>query len=98
MNTLTVKSLEDLDEQMQLDVHYALGMEFYTDYVFKPEEGNTYSATIVPENTAEVIRQMASRSVAYPDLGFEIEVLDVDSNLIERYFVKNGSLVDKSPG
>ena len=43
MRAITIKSLDVLAEEQQLDVHYTFGMEQYTDYVFKPGGGEIYS-------------------------------------------------------
>ncbi len=95
MKVLTIKSVEVLDETMQTEVHHTFGMEHYTDYVFKPRGDQKYSATIVLEDSAGVIRNVESRSVSFPDHEFMIDDLDMEQNSIERYRVKNGTIIEK---
>ncbi len=95
MKVLTVKSVEVLDEAMQTDVHHTFGMEHYTDYVFKPRGARKYSATIVLEESAGVISNIESRSISFPEHEFIIDDLDMEQNSIERYRVKNGSIIDQ---
>lgn len=95
MKVLTIKSAEVLDEAMQTDVHHTFGMEHYTDYVFKPRGDRKYSATIVLEESSGVISNIESRSVSFPEHEFLIDDLDMEQNSIDRYRVKNGSIVEK---
>lgn len=95
MKVLTIKSVEVLDEAMQTDVHHTFGMEHYTDYVFKPRSDQKYSATIVLEESAEVISNIESRSAIFPDHEFLIDDLNMEQNTIERYRVKNGNIIEK---
>ena len=95
MKVLTVKSIEVLDESLQTDVHHTFGMEHYTDYVFKPRGDRNYSATIVLEDSAEVISNIEARSISFPGHEFLIDDLDMEKNRIERYRVKNGSIVEQ---
>lgn len=95
MKVLTIKSVEVLDETMQTEVHHTFGMEHYTDYVFKPRGDQKYSATIVLEKSDQVIKNIESRSVSFPDHEFMIDDLDMEQNSIERYRVKNGTIIEK---
>ena len=95
MKVLTVKSVESFDEAAQNEVHYTLGMEHYTDYVFKPRGDQKYAATIVLEDSTEVISKIESHSKELPDHEFIIDDLDMENNTIERYRIKNGSLIGK---
>ena len=95
MKVLTVKSVDVLDETMQTEVHHTFGMEHYTDYVFKPRGDQKYSATIVLEKSDQVIKNIELRSVSFPDHEFIIDDLDMEQNSIERYRVKNGTIIGK---
>lgn len=95
MKVLTIKTVEVLDEAMQTDVHHTFGMEHYTDYVFKPRGDRKYSATIVLEESSGVISNIESRSLSFPEHEFLIDDLDMEQNSIDRYRVKNGSIVEK---
>jgi len=95
MKVLTIKSVEVLAEAVQNEVHYTFGMEHYTDYVFKPRDDQKYSATIVLEQSEEVISNIESRSASFPDNEFLIDDLDMEQNTIERYQVKNGTITKK---
>ncbi len=95
MKALTVKSTVVLDGNLQNDIHFTLGMEQYTDYVFKPKEDQIYSATIVLEDSSEVIGNIVSRSVAFPDIEFMIDDLDTEENSIVRYRFRNGEILEK---
>jgi len=95
MKVLTVKSADVLDEEIQLDVHHAFGMEHHTDYVFKPRGDREYSATIVLEDTGPVIERMIEESKAFPGSVFIIDDLDMEANTIERYHVKAGYVKER---
>ncbi len=95
MKVLTIKSVEVLDEAVQTDVHYTFGMEHYTDYVFKPRGAKMYSATIVIEDSSAVISNVESRSISFPAHEFLIDDLDMEQNTIDRFRVKNGSIIEK---
>ena len=95
MKVLTIKSVDALDEAKQTDIHYTFGMEHYTDYVFKPRGDQKYSATIVLKSSDEVIKNIESRSVSFPDHEFLIDDLSMEQNTIERYRVKNGTIIEK---
>lgn len=90
MRVLTIKSDDILGAELQTEVHHTFGMEHYTDYVFKPRGNQMYSATIVLEETARVIEKVISESKSFPDVSFVIDDLDMESNSIERYHVKEG--------
>ena len=90
MKVLTIKSASLLDEEMQTEVHHAFRMEHHTDYVFKPRGDQMYSATIVLDDTGPVIKQVISASSTFPDLGFVIDDLDMEANIVERYHVRDG--------
>ena len=95
MKVLTVKSVEALAEAIQTEVHYTFGMEHYTDYVFKSRDDQKYSATIVLDNSDEVVRNIESRSTAFPDNEFLIDDLNMEQNTVQRYLVKNGTILEK---
>ena len=95
MKVLTIKSVEILEENIQTDVHHTFGMEHYTDYVFKPRGDKKYSATIVLEDSAKVISNVEAHSTSFPDNEFLIDDLDMEQNSIERYRVKNGTIIEK---
>ena len=91
MKTVTVESADILDEDMQLEIHYAFGMEHYTDYVFTPRGDMNYSATIVFENSQKVIDRVVKRSVDFPENEFIVEELDMESGVLTMYLIQNGS-------
>ena len=93
MKVVTVKSVNVLKEELQMDVHYAFGMEHYTDYVFKPREGQKYSATIVMEDTSPVIQAVIEKSSAFPGEEFIVDNLDMEGNNVDRIRVKDGKVV-----
>ena len=95
MKVLTIKSVEVLEETMQTEVHHSLGMEHYTDYVFKPRGDQNYSATIVLEDSTAVIGNVISHTTSFPANEFLIDDLDMEQNTVERYRVKNGSILEK---
>ena len=95
MKVLTVKSEHLLDEDLQTEIHHVFGMEHHSDYVFKPRGDQKYSATIVLADTGPVISQVISASVAYPDLAFVIDDLDMEANSVERYHVKAGNVKEQ---
>ena len=90
MKVLTLKSAGILELDMQTEIHHAFGMEHHTDYVFKPRGDQSYSATIVLEDSAPVIGEIVSASAKFPDNAFVIDDLDMEKNHIERYHVKGG--------
>jgi hypothetical protein len=93
MKTITIESVEVLDEELQTEVHHTFGMEHFTDYVFKPKGDKNYSATIVFEDSRKVIRKVEERSVDFPDYQFEVEDLDMDTGIMKIYSIKNGSII-----
>jgi hypothetical protein len=95
MKVFTVKSVDVLDEHMQTEIHYAFGMEHHTDYVFQPRAAQRYSATIVMEDTSEVIRNVLSGSTSFPDHEFIVDDLDMEGNNIDRFRIRNGKVVRK---
>jgi hypothetical protein len=95
MKVLTIKSLDVLEQAMQTEVHHTFGMEHYTDYVFKPRGDSNYSATIVLEDTSQVISNVKQASVSFPDHDFIVDDLDMEQNSIERYQIKNGELLEQ---
>lgn len=92
MKTLTIESLDVLDEELQTEIHHAFGMEHYTDYVFKPKGDKNYSATIVYEDSGKVIRKVEERSVDFPDYQFEVEDLNMDTGVMKIYSIQNGRI------
>ncbi len=95
MRAITVKSVEVLEEELQLHVHHAFGMEQYTDYVFKPGGGKSYSATIVMEVSDHVISKVKEATTAFPDQEFILEDLDTESNVSTTYRFKDGEILEK---
>jgi hypothetical protein len=95
MKVLTIKSVEVLEENLQTEIHYAFGMEHYTDYVFKPRGEEQYAATIVMEDTAEVIRNIIAGSTTFPDQDFIVDDLDMEGNKINRLRIKKGQIVKR---
>ena len=93
MKTITIESIEVLDEELQTEVHHTFGMEHYTDYVFKPRGGKTYSATIVYEDSRKVIKNVEEQSAKFPDYQFRLEDLDMDTGVMKIYTIKNGSIL-----
>jgi hypothetical protein len=93
MKTITIESVEVLDEELQTEVHHTFGMEHFTDYVFKPKGDKNYSATIVFEDSRKVIRKVEERSVDFPDYQFDVEDLDMDTGVMKIYSIKNGSII-----
>jgi hypothetical protein len=95
MKVLTIKSADVLDTDLQTEVHHTFGMERHTDYVFKPRGEGPYSATIVLEDSGPVIGKIVSESGSFPGYSFVIDDLDMESNSIERYHVKDGRVTDQ---
>ncbi len=93
MKTITIESVEVLDEELQTEVHHTFGMEHFTDYVFKPKGDKNYSATIVFEDSRKVISKVEERSVDFPDYQFDVEDLDMDTGVMKIYSIKNGSII-----
>jgi hypothetical protein len=96
MRAITIKSVEPLEEEEQLDVHYTFGMEQYTDYVFKPGGGAIYSATIVMESSDRVLSQVCKATEKFPGHEFILEDLDMASNISTTYRLKEGEILDKN--
>ena len=95
MRAISVKSAEVLEEELQLHVHHSLGMEQYSDYVFKPGGGKTYSATIVMDSSDEVIDRVTRATNLFPGKEFILEDLDTDSNVSTTYRLMNGEVLEK---
>jgi hypothetical protein len=95
MRVLTIKSLAVLEEKLQIEVHFAFGMEHHTDYVFKPRGARNYSATIVMPDTAKVVQSVIENSTSFPDLEFIVDDLDMEGNNIDRLRIKNGEIVKR---
>lgn len=96
MRAISVKSVEVLEEELQLHVHHAFGMEQHTDYVFKTGGGKIYSATIVMESSNLVISQVKEASKSFPDHEFILIDLDTDSNASTTYRFKEGEILEKN--
>ena len=94
MKAVTVKSAEVMDETLQLEVHYAFGMEHYTDYVFRPRDGMKYSVTVVMDDSTEIMKNVVTRCASFPDREFVMEVLEIGENALSHYVIKNGSIVE----
>lgn len=95
MKVLTIKSTGSLDEDMQTEVHHRLGMEHYTDYVFKPRGDGHYSATIVLEDSEAVIGEVVAATAGLKGLAFVIDDLDMEKNSIERIHASEGNVEKK---
>jgi hypothetical protein len=96
MRAISVKSVDVLEEELQLDVHYSFGMEQYSDYVFKPGGGENYSVTIVMDSSDKVIDQVTRATRLYPGKEFVLEDLDMDTNVTTTYRLKNGEVLEKN--
>ncbi|HER07698.1 MAG TPA: hypothetical protein ENO20_02205 [Bacteroides sp.] len=96
MQTLTIQSVDVLEEELQNEVHHTFGMEHYTDYVFHPRSDAVYSATIVLEESEPVIAKIISASASFPEHEFMIEDLDMEQNSMKRYRLKNGKVIPGS--
>ena len=95
MKVVTIKSVDVLEEQLQTEVHFAFGMEHYTDYVFKPRDGQRYSATIVMEDTSRVVQNVIENSKTFPDQEFIVDDLDMEGNNVDRIRINNGKIVKR---
>ena len=95
MRAISIKSVEILDEELQLHVHYTFGMEQYSDYVFKPGGGEIYSATIVMDSSDHVIDKVTRATSSFPGREFILDDLDTDSNVSTTYRLKDGEILEK---
>ena len=95
MRAISIKSVEILDEDLQLHVHHTFGMEQYTDYVFKPGGGRIYSATIVMHSSDQVVKQVTEATASFPGREFILDDLDTDSNVSTTYRLKDGEVLEK---
>ena len=95
MRAISIKSVEILKEEVQLEVHHTFGMEQYTDYVFKPGGGKIYSATIVMDSSEHVISKVTGASSSFPGQEFILDDLDMDSNISTTYRLKEGEILEK---
>jgi hypothetical protein len=93
MNVLTIRSVDKLSDEQKNEIHFAFGMEQHTDYVFKDRSASVYSATINIASTDTVIERIVSESIAFSDLRFIIDDLDLESNSIKRLEIRNGQIV-----
>lgn len=98
MKVLTVKTLETISPEVQLDVHYILKMEQHADYVFKDRKANQYSATITLKDTSEAISKIVDCSAKIPEYTIVMDNLDMEENRIERITVQNGEIKEKKQG
>jgi len=96
MRTISVKSVDLLEEELQLHVHHSFGMEQYTDYVFKPGGGEIYSATIVMADSDQVIHRVKEATKLFPGHEFILDDLDTVSNISTSYRFKEGEIVEKT--
>lgn len=96
MRAISVKSVEVLEEELQLHVHHTFGMEQHSDYVFKPGGGKIYSATIVMYSSEQVIAQVTEASAQFPGREFVLVDLDTDTNASTSYRIKDGEIVEKT--
>lgn len=95
MRAISVKSVDVLEEELQLHVHHSFGMEQYADYVFKPGGGKIYSATIVMVSSDHVISKVTEATSSFPGREFVLEDLDTNSNVSTTYRLKDGEVVEK---
>jgi len=95
MRAITIKSVDVLPEEQQLDVHYTFGMEQYADYVFKPGGGEIYSATIVMDVSDNVISKVQEATKKFPGKEFVLDDLDMNSNVSTSYRFKEGEILEK---
>lgn len=93
MKAITIKSNEVLDEALQTEIHHTFGMEHYTDYVFKPKGAQQYAATLVLEDSSELIHNVEEGSKVFPEHEFVVVVLDTDSNVTRTYHLKAGEFL-----
>jgi len=90
MKAITIRSNEVLNEALHTEIHHTFGMEHYTDYVFKPRGDQEYAATLVMEDSSELLRNVEEGSKQFPDYQFVVVVLDTDSNVARKYFIQAG--------
>lgn len=95
MRAISVKSVEVLEEELQLHVHHTFGMEQHSDYVFKPGGGKIYSATIVMDSSDHVITQVTEASAQFSGREFVLVDLDTESNVSTTYRIKDGEVLEK---
>ena len=96
MRAISVKSVEVLEEELQLHVHHTFGMEQYTDYVFKTGGGKIYSATIVMVSSDHVISKVKEATNSFPGHEFILVDLDIESNTSTTYRFKEGEILEKN--
>ncbi|PID92929.1 MAG: hypothetical protein CSA96_01135 [Bacteroidetes bacterium] len=94
MKVLTIKSVDALSEALQTEVHHVLGMEHFTDYVFKARGDQQYTATIVLERSAQIISKIIASSADLPDQEFILDDLDMEENTINRIRIKAGEVTE----
>ena len=95
MRAISIKSVEVLEEDLQLHVHHTFGMEQYTDYVFKPGGGKIYSATIVMHSSDHVVSKVTEATAFFPGREFILDDLHTDSNVSTTYRLKDGEILEK---
>lgn len=95
MRAISIKSVEVLEEELQLHVHHTFGMEQYTDYVFKPGGGKVYSATIIMHSSDHVVSRVTEATATFPGREFILDDLDTDSNVSTTYRLKDGEILEK---
>ncbi|HKK63679.1 MAG TPA: hypothetical protein VJ951_14035 [Bacteroidales bacterium] len=98
MQVLTVKNLEEINPDIQRDIHYTLRMEHHTDYVFKDKNSKQYASTITMPDTSGAIKTIIEKSTKIPEYTLILENLDTGSRVIERLTVKNGEVIKKQRG
>ena len=96
MRAISVKSVEVLEEELQLHVHHTFGMEQHADYVFKTGGGKIYSATIVMESSDHVISKVKEATNSFPGHEFILVDLDTESNTSTTYRFKEGEILEKN--
>ena len=95
MKVFTIRSLENISDELKNEIHFSFGMERHTDYVFKDRAGSIYSATINIESTGPIIDEILRNSKDFRDYNFIVDDLDLESNKIERYIISNGEIKEQ---
>jgi len=95
MRVFTIKSEEEIGQELRNEIHYSFGMEKHTDYVFKDREEGPYSATISLLDSAPVINLIIKESARFQEFHFVIDDLDLDQNSVEQYHIHAGEVKKK---
>lgn len=98
MKVLTVKTLETMNDDLQLDIHYTLKMEHFTDYVFQDKKSAQYTATISMDDTKDAADAIIKNTTKLPEYNFILDILDMNNENIERLIVNKGVIIEKKNG